>query len=482
MCLSFPRTRRYTCRVESYAAVVTTGIYCRPGCGARPRSDHVLGFALAASAEAAGYRACLRCRPYRSPQPSLTTGPELVCRAVQLVLDGGLDESTEAALAARLSVSARHLRRLFTEHLGVTPDALARSARTHFARRLLDDTELSIAEIAFAAGFGSVRQFNRSCLAVFRMTPNQLRARRRRADRLVADGGLLLRLPFRGPLDWDATLSLLADLATPGVEHVAERTYRRTIIVDGHPGVLELTWGGPDHLLLRLHLPRWQGLVHIVGRARHLANLDLDLGPAIDHLAGDAAVGPLVAQRPGLRPPGTWDPFEAGVRAIIDQYVPARTGARHAAQLVERYGEPVRGLAQLGLTHTFPTPEVLSSASLDDLGLTSIEGASIRRFAGAVDNGKLRLDRSAPLDRLLAELTAFGGLNGQVAHHIALRLGETDAYPTVGAPIHLASDIHPAPETDAQSPARWSPWRAIAATHFWFHADHVPEQRRPSKA
>lgn len=463
--------------MASYAAVVTTGIYCRPGCGARPRPDHVVGFPLAASAEAAGYRACLRCRPYRSPQPALTTGPELVCRAVQLILDGVLDDSTEAALAARLSVSARHLRRLFTDHLGVTPDALARSARAHFARRLLDDTDLSVAEITFAAGFGSVRQFNRSCLAVFRMTPNQLRARRRRADRLVADGGLVLRLPFSGPLDWDATLALLADLATPGVEHVADGTYRRTIIVDGHPGVLELTSGGADHLLLRLHLPRWQGLVHIVGRARRLASLGLDLDRAIEHLAQDAVVGPLVAQRPGLRPPGTWDPFETGVRAILDQHASAQAGDRHAAQLVERYGEPVPGLTQLGLTHTFPSPLALTSAPLEELDLSPIQAVAIRRFSRAVATGKLRLDRSVSLDRLLTELTALAGLDEETAHYIAFRVGETDAYPSLPTAAQLAAGTHC--PMDVKGAAGWSPWRAIAATHVWFQpAAALPRSRQ----
>jgi AraC family transcriptional regulator, regulatory protein of adaptative response / DNA-3-methyladenine glycosylase II len=446
--------------MESYAAVVTTGIYCRPECGARPRPDHVLRFPLAASAEAAGYRACLRCRPYRSPQPA-TAGPEFVCRAVRLILDGALDGDRETTLSARLGVSARHLRRLFTDHLGVTPDGLARSARTHFARRLLDDTDLPIVEVAFAAGFGSLRQFNRSCLAVFQMTPTQLRARRRRADRLAADGGLVLRLPYRGTLDWDAMLGLLAERATAGVEHVTDRTYRRTIIVGGHPGVLELSAGGHDHLLLRLHLPRWEELVHIVGRARRLASLDLDLEAAIQQLAGDPTLGPLVARRPGLRPPGTWDPFETGVRAIIDRHAPAGTGHRLAVRIVQRFGEPVPGLRQLGLTHTFPTPTALDGAALEDLGLTPVQTAGVRAFCQAVSSDGLPLDRSLPLHRLLACLTAIDGIDEQTAHYIALRLGEADAYPA--GP--------PGCDFQAGDPGRWSPWRALAATHLWLRPD-----------
>src|SRR3984957_12448996 len=187
--------------VELFSAVVTTGIYCRPGCAGRPHPGHVREYALAAAAEADGFRPCLRCRPYRSGQPVSWTGPELVCRAVQLITDGALDGQTEAHLAARLGGSSRHLRRLFSAHLGVTPDELARSRRSHFARRLLDDTDLSIADIAFASGFGSVRQLNRACHDVFRAAPGELRARRRGTDRLVVDGGLRLRLPYRGLLD-----------------------------------------------------------------------------------------------------------------------------------------------------------------------------------------------------------------------------------------------------------------------------------------
>src|SRR5262249_45020083 len=204
-------------------------------------------------------------------------GPELVCRAVQLILDGALDGNTEHALGARLGVSARHLRRLFAEHLGVTPDHLARSCRAHFARRLLDETDFTITEIAFAAGFGSVRQLNRVCREVFRAAPHELRARRRGSDRLVADGGLVLRLPFQPPLNWDAMLGYFDARAIAGVERVTVNTYRRTVVIDGDPGVLELSPGGPDHLLLRAHLPHWEGLIHVVQRARRVFNLDADV-------------------------------------------------------------------------------------------------------------------------------------------------------------------------------------------------------------
>jgi AraC family transcriptional regulator, regulatory protein of adaptative response / DNA-3-methyladenine glycosylase II len=460
--------------VEAFSAVVTTGIYCRPGCPASPRPENVTTFPFAAAAEAAGYRACLRCRPYRSPQSLAWNGPELVCRAVRLILDGALDGGTEAQLGARLGVSARHLRRLFTAHVGVTPDGLARSARTHFARRLLDDTDLTVAEIAFAAGFGSVRQLNRACRDVFRMSPRMLRARRRVADRLVADGGLQLRLPFHGPLDWERMAAYFAARAIPGVEHVEDDVYRRTIVVGGDPGVLELGPGGDDHLVLRAHLPHWEELIHIVERARRIPSLDLDLDEPAGQLAGDPIIGPLLREQPGLRVPGTWDPFETGVRAIIGQQVTVTGANTIAGRLVERLGTPVAGLRRLALTHTFPSPETLAEANLGGLGLTQARTDAIRSYARAVADDVIRLDGSMSLDRLVAAVTAIDGLGPWTAHYLALRLGEPDACPTGDRGLQRAAARHVRRSAAGfgELAERWRPWRALAAIHLWL-ADPV---------
>ena len=251
-----------------FSAVVTTGIYCRPGCSARPNPANVRHFDLAAAAEAAGFRACLRCRPYRTAEPLENVASEVVCRGIRLVVGGGARTDGEVAIAAQLGVSARHLRRLFQEQVGVTPVQLARSSRAHFARRLLDDTDLSVTDIAFASGFGSLRQFNRTVNEIFRATPRDLRARRRSADRLVADGGLPLRVTFAGPLDWDEMLGYLSTRAITGVENVAGGVYRRTILIDGDPGVIEVANGGSDHLVVTAHLPHWGGLIHVVEQVR----------------------------------------------------------------------------------------------------------------------------------------------------------------------------------------------------------------------
>jgi AraC family transcriptional regulator of adaptative response / DNA-3-methyladenine glycosylase II len=452
--------------VEAFSAVVTTGIYCRPGCSARPRAENVKRFPLAAAAESAGYRACLRCRPYRSPQSVAWTGPELVCRAVQLILDGALDRGTEAELGRRLGVSARHLRRLFTAELGVTPDGLARSARAHFARRLLDDTDLSVTEVAIAAGFGSLRQFNRVCREVFRASPRALRARRRASDRLAADGGLLLRLPFHGPLDWNAMVAYFAVRAMPGVEHVSAGTYRRTIVIDGDPGVLELFAGGDDHLVLRAHLPHWEELIHVVARARRIAGLDFDLDEPTAQLAEDPTVGPLLKRQPGLRPPGTWDPFETGVRAILGQQITVAGANTITGRLVERLGNPVPGLAQLGLSHTFPSADSLATADLGGLGLTRARVAAVGSFARAVAEGTVRLDRSISLDRLVASITTLQGLGPWTAQYLALRLGEPDACPITDLGLRRALSRQ-ATVAPVEAAERWRPWRALATTYLW---------------
>ncbi|HVF32599.1 MAG TPA: AlkA N-terminal domain-containing protein [Acidimicrobiales bacterium] len=458
--------------MQTLSAVVTTGIYCRAGCPARPEPRNVRRFGTSAAAEAAGFRACLRCRPYREAPVAWADGPELVCRAVQRILAGALDHGTEAELAARLGVSGRHLRRLFVAEVGATPDAVARSRRAHFARRLLDDTDLSVTDVAFAAGFGSVRQLNRACLDVFRAPPTALRARRRVADRLVADGGLRLRLPFRGPFELDALLRYLAARAVPGVESVdlATGTYRRTIVVGGDPGALELSAGGDDHLVLVAHLPHWEGLIHVVDRARRLFGLDLDVASATEALGRDPRIGRLVAERPGLRVPGAWDGFEAGVRAIIGQQVSVAGATTLAGRLVERLGSPVPGLRALGLSAVFPSPVGVADGDLEGLGLPAARVGAVRAFASAVAADEVRLDGSAGLDPLVRSLEALPGIGPWTAQYLALRLGERDAFPAGDLGLRRAherlADGRPGPSLVAAAEA-WRPWRALAAAHLW---------------
>lgn len=418
--------------MTTYSAVRTTGIYCRPGCGAKPLAENVSTFELPAAAEAAGYRACLRCRPYRVAGTVADEAPELVCRAVQLIIAGLLDESGEEALGARLGVSARHLRRMFHDHLGVTPDQFARSRRAHFARRLLDDTDLGIAEIAFASGFGSLRQFNRAIQEIFRASPRELRDRRRRGDRLVADGGLVLRLPFTPPYDWETTSAFLETHAIPGVESVQDGVYRRTISLDGEPGVLELSADGDDYLVLRAHLPFWEGVMHVVDRAASLAGLDCEPVNARAHLSADPDFGPLVAARPGVRVPGAWGPFEVAVQAVVRDQLPPDDATEALQKLVQVYGVPVAGLGH-GLTHAFPGPAALTGAEL------------VGPLAREVADGNIVLEACEDPETLIRSLETV--TSTRAAQQIALRLGARDAWPLAGESEHLR------------------PWRSLAAVY-----------------
>jgi AraC family transcriptional regulator of adaptative response / DNA-3-methyladenine glycosylase II len=344
---------------------------------------------------------------------------------------------------------------------------------------LLDDTDLTITEIAFASGFGSVRQLNRACVELFQATPTQLRARRRSTDRLIADGGLTLRLPFTPPLDWDTMLAYFAARAIGGVEHVSDGSYRRTVRIDGDPGVLEIARGGDDHLLLRAHLPHLEGLIHVVQRARRIFNLDSDPAPAGELFAADPTLAPLLLGRPGLRVPGTWDAFETGVRAIVGQQVSVAGANTIVARIVERIGTPVPGLQQLGLTHLFPEAATLANADLDGLGLTTARAGALRTFAAAVDDGRVVLDGSTSLERFVAAVSALPGLGPWTAHYLALRLGEPDAFPASDLGLRRAlSDTTPLSATElAEVAEQWRPWRAYAAVHLWMSSAASPRPR-----
>jgi AraC family transcriptional regulator, regulatory protein of adaptative response / DNA-3-methyladenine glycosylase II len=467
--------------VGSFNAVVTTGIYCLPSCGGRPNRNNVQTFELAAAAEAAGFRACLRCRPYRThPSLSYQAAPELVCNAVRLIIDGALDDSTESDLGASLGVSGRHLRRLCVEHLGVTPDQLARSTRVHFARMLLDSTDLSFAEVTFAAGFGSIRQFNRACQEIFRATPGELRARRRAGDRLIADGGIVLRMSFEPPFDWEAMLDLMRARAIRGVEQVSADSYRRTVMIEGDPGILEVSPGERNYLLVRAHLPHWKGLIHIVQRARRLFNLDADAVAASRRLGADPLIGPLAWSRPGIRPPGTWEPFEAAVEAIIGEYASQGETNMLMQHIAEHYGAPIPGVRALGLTRTFPSPRELASADLRCFGLSTGGAAAIRDLSEAAAS-RLANPITGTRHGILQDIAHLGP---GVVQSVRLRLGERDAFPSASPEILRAlsqATGHRITSEQAESVAdTWRPWRAHAATYLWL--SDIVRPREPTSS
>ncbi len=465
------RDRRFDGRF--FAGVVTTGVYCRPICPVKPaKPQNVRWFACAAAAEAAGFRPCRRCRPETAPgTPAWTGTSAVVSRALRLIAAGALDDGAMEGFASRLGVGTRQLRRLFGTHLGASPMQVARARRVHFARALIDETDLPMAEVAFAAGFGSVRDFNYAVRATFGRSPTELRrARGARSPR--ADGaGLAVRLPYRPPLDWSGLLAFLAPRATPGVEAVADGVYRRTIAVGDARGTIEVRAAPREpHLLMRVRLARAERLLQVVEHVRRLFDLDADPALIANHLARSRVLAPLVARRRGLRVPGAWDGFELAVRAVLGQQVTVRGATTLAGRVVRAFGTPL-DQAQDGLTHLFPQPEALADADLAAIGLPRARAATIRALAAAVARGDLVLEASRGLEDAVARLVAIPGIGTWTAQYVAMRaLGEPDAFPAgdLGLRRALANGAGPLPPARvAELAEAWRPWRAYAALHLW---------------
>ena len=336
-----------------FIGVKTTGIFCRPICPApSPRERNVEYFPSAAAAAEAGYRPCLRCRPECSPGTPAWLGSSVtVSRALRQIAEGALEEDGVDALAERLGIGARHLRRLFLEHLGAPPVAVAQMRRLLSAKMLIDETHLPLTAIAMAAGYGSIRRFNAAFLETYGRSPRELR---RSEPRRSQGGRYEFALRFRPPFDWEALVAFLGPRAIPGVEAVQGNLYRRSIAFAGRAGWIE---AGPaadgSELSLRVEFPDPAWLLPVVSRVRRMFDLDADPLAIQAHLGGDPLLGALVRARPGLRVPGCWDGFETSVRAILGQQVSVARATALAGRLVARFGSPLSAGAE-GLTHTFP--------------------------------------------------------------------------------------------------------------------------------
>jgi len=465
------RDRRFDGRF--FTGVTTTGIYCRPICPApAPKRENVRFFPCAAAAEDAGFRPCLRCRPETAPgTPAWRGTSAVVSRGLRLVREGALDAGGVGELATRLGIGERQLRRLFLKHLGASPLSFARARRLHFARALLDETDLPMTEVAFAAGFQSIRQFNHALRACFGESPGRLRARRRSPDGAKGDG-LTLRLAYRPPLDWDAALRFLAARATPGVEEVAGGSYRRTVELRGEPGLVEVARGADGaHLVLRVELGDPAGLLETVDRVRRIFDLAAD--PL--RIAGDLArnAGPRLSaalrSQPGLRVLGAWDGFELAVRAVLGQQVSVAGATTLCGRLVQAFGKPL-SLGR-GLSHLFPTPDALASADIAAIGVPQARAHTLRALASAVANQTLCLDAARGLDDAVSRLCSVPGIGEWTAHYIAMRaFGEPDAFPASDLGLRKALGARRAPLSHAEV-ARlaeaWRPWRAYAAMALW---------------
>ena len=456
-------------------AVTSTGIYCRPSCPARtPFRRNVRFLPTAAAAQRAGFRACKRCRPDATPgSPQWDVRADVVGRAMRLIADGLIDRSGVPGLAAELGYSIRQLERLLLAEVGAGPVALARAQRAQTARVLIETTSLPMSEIAFGAGFASIRQFNDSVLSVFGVPPTGLRARRSRRGR-PSDGGpgaLVVRLPFRRPLSPDNLFGHLAATAVPGVEEVVGATYRRTLRLTHGPGVVALT-PTPDHIACRVDLADVADLTTAITRCRRL--LDLDADPeAVDRvLGGDPDLGPLVRKVPGRRVPRTVDGTEFAVRAVLGQQVSTAAARTAAAALVADHGQSVDD-AGGGLTHLFPSPEQLVGAVP---ALAGGRGRTLAALVDAVLSG--RLDLGPGCDRLEARrvLGALPGVGPWTVEMVAMRaLGDPDAFCDGDLGIRRAARSLGLPTTPAAlrtRSERWRPWRAYAVQYLWATSDH----------
>ncbi|SEU36917.1 AlkA N-terminal domain-containing protein [Nonomuraea wenchangensis] len=443
-----------------YTAVTTTRIYCRPICPARtPASRNVRFYRHAASAEAAGFRPCKRCRPELSPgDPGWDLRGDLVGRALRLIDDGAADEQGVAGLARRLHITERHLHRLFVAELGAGPLAVARTKRLLLAKQLLTETVLPITDVAFAAGFGSVRQFNATMRETYGFTPSELRATAGSRPVAVRDPGaesagpapLRLRLHRREPYDVDGVFAFLTARAIPRLESADRTSYARAV-----PGGTITLTPRPDHVALDVAVDDTRQLARVVARCRRL--LDLDADPeAISEALGRTSLGPLVAARPGLRVPGTFDGFELAVRAVVGQQVSVAGARTLLGRIVARAAAP-DGL--------FPAPGHLLETDLTGLGLTGRRITTLKELATRITEGHLDLDGGQDPAEAVAALLDVPGIGPWTAGYVALRaLRDPDAWPAGDLVLRKRMAALGIPDDETE---RWRPWRAYAALHLW---------------
>ena len=456
------RDPRFDGRV--YLGVTSTGIYCRPSCPARrPRRENRRFYGSAAAAVAAGFRACRLCRPEALPgSRDWDHRGDLAARALRLIGAGHVDEHGVTGLATTLHVSERQLHRVLVTEVGAGALRLARSRRAQTARLLIDQTALPLTEIAFAAGFASVRQFNDVMREEFGVAPSELRRRSLPDDgRSPADGSLVLRLRLREPYAGGSLVRWFGAHAVPGLEEESEQGFGQVVRTAHGPGVVRAR---PEagHLVARLSLPDLADLAGTVAGLRRQWDLDTDPAAVDGALAEDPVLAPMVARRPGLRVPGAMDGFEVAARAVIGQQVSVAAARTLTARVVERLGERIAAPVG-GLIRAFPTPEAMADGDLDGLGLVGARARALRALAAAVTSG-LRLDAGADRDEARAALLALPGVGPWTADYVALRaLGDPDAW--VPTDLILRRSV----ERRHADPERWRPWRAYAAVHLWTH-------------
>ena len=441
-------------------AVTSTGIYCRPSCPAQtPKRENVRFYPCAAAAVAAGFRACKRCRPEAAPgSREWDVRGDLAARALRAIAAGAIDgDAGVPALASSLHVSERHLHRVLVAEVGAGPLALARTRRAQTARLLLDATDLPVSEVAFTAGFASLRQFNDTMREHFAMTPREIR--QRPAKRLASSGSLTLRLTFRAPYALHPMLGWLGLHLVAGIEELDGTTYRR-VLPSGSVVAMQI---GDEAVSLTTSIDDVRTLPDTVARCRRMLDADADPIAVDATLSEDPQLAPMVAARPGIRVPGAADGFELLVRTVLAQQVSLTSAHTFARRLVEAYGKPLD--APVGsLTSRFPSADALADASYDGIGLTGGRIKTLRAVASAHAAGELPLDPSADRDETRARLLALPGIGPWTADYVAMRaLGDPDSFP--------ATDLVLRRKAADMTPDRWRPWRSYAAMHLWI--DHL---------
>ncbi|HTQ92545.1 MAG TPA: AlkA N-terminal domain-containing protein [Streptosporangiaceae bacterium] len=477
-----------------FTAVTSTGIYCRPSCPAiTPKRANMRFYRSAAAAQEAGFRACKRCRPDASPgSPEWNIRADMVGRAMRLIADGVVDRDGVEGLARRLGYEQRQVRRLVTAELGAGPLAIARAQRAQTARILVETTALPLSEIAFAAGFASIRQFNATIREVFAVTPTQLREARGRVPKTrrllppagaVAPGLIRIRLAYRAPIDGERMLGFLAARAIPGVEEVRDGRYRRTIMLPNGPGILSLA-PAAGYVDCELQLEDLRDLTAAVQRCRRLLDLDADPEAVTAFLSAsgsDPVLGPLALANPGRRSPGHVDGSELALRAVLGQQVSVAAARRLGARLTAAYGKPL-SRPDGPLTHCFPQAETLADADPAALPMPRSRALALTGLASALACGELVLDPGAERDRAEAVLLALPGIGPWTASYIRMRaLSDPDAFlPTdvgvLDALSRLGAIPAGAPRARAAKAAaalaeNWRPWRSVAVHHLWAYLE-----------
>jgi AraC family transcriptional regulator, regulatory protein of adaptative response / DNA-3-methyladenine glycosylase II len=451
-----------------FVGVTSTGIYCRPSCPARtPKPENVRFLPTAAAAQRAGFRACKRCRPDATPgSPEWNARSDVTARAMRLIADGVVDREGVDGLARRVGYSARQLQRLLLAEVGAGPLALARAQRAQTARVLIETTDLGLSHVAFAAGFGSVRQFNDTVREVFGVAPSALRGARRERDASTAAGCVSLRLPYREPFAAEEVFAFLALRAVPGVEDAGRDHYRRALRLPHGAGLVELR-PGPGYVTCDVTLDDFRDLTTAVQRCRRLLDLDADPVAVDEMLGADRRLGPWVRKVPGLRVPGTVAGDELAIRAVLGQQVSLASAAAAAARLAREHGEEVD--AGDGVARQFPSTERLAALSPDALAMPRARAKTVCALARSLAEGDIVVDAGVDRDELRTQLLALPGVGEWTADYIVLRgTGDPDRFLPSDLGVRHALDALGVSRSEAATvAARWRPWRSYAVVHLW---------------